>query len=180
MSASPEKQSFWTTIPGILTGVAALLSAVTGLLVVMHHPANTASSADQPEAPIVSGITPASKSDPGGQLSAAPQIPKTGSDVTLTSRTGEVTKLSVKSFRHNYTEDTIQLKSGQSISFEKLRTIDFLSVNDDAHEVTIHVTLVDGRVLDGQMASNYAFKGESDIGSFSIFVQDVKQIAFPR
>jgi hypothetical protein len=146
----------------------------------MHHPANTAASADQPEAPIVSSVTPVPKTSPSGQSSPAPQIPKAGSDVVLISRTGEVTKLSVKSFRHNYTEDTIQLKSGQSISFEKIRTIDFLNVNDDAHEIAVHVTLADGRSLDGQMASNYAFKGESDIGSFSIFVQDVKQIVFPR
>jgi hypothetical protein len=31
-----KKQSFWTTLPGVLTGIAALLTAVTGLLVVMY------------------------------------------------------------------------------------------------------------------------------------------------
>src|SRR5258705_13706889 len=35
--AEPEKkQNFWTTLPGVLTGIAAVLTAVTGLLVVMY------------------------------------------------------------------------------------------------------------------------------------------------
>ncbi len=181
MSDLKDKQNFWTTIPGILTGVAALLSAVTGLLVVMHHPAGTDTAAGHTEAAIVSGAqTGAATSTAPQTSSSALPIPKSGGDVTLTSRAGDVTKLPVKSFRHNYTEDAIQFKSGQSISFEKIQSIDFLNVNDDAHEVEVRVTLVDGRALEGQLATNYAFKGESDLGSFLIFVEDVKQIAFPR
>ena len=33
---SEDKKSFWTTLPGILTGFAAVISAVTGLVVALH------------------------------------------------------------------------------------------------------------------------------------------------
>jgi hypothetical protein len=31
-----DKPSFWATLPGILTGLAALLTAIGGLLVIFH------------------------------------------------------------------------------------------------------------------------------------------------
>jgi len=34
---SPKPQSWWQTIPGILTGVAAIITAVTGLIVAFNH-----------------------------------------------------------------------------------------------------------------------------------------------
>ena len=32
MTSKPEKPSFWMTIPGILTGIAAVIGAITALL----------------------------------------------------------------------------------------------------------------------------------------------------
>jgi hypothetical protein len=33
----PESQSFWTTLPGILTGVAAVIGAIAGLVVAFRR-----------------------------------------------------------------------------------------------------------------------------------------------
>jgi hypothetical protein len=33
---SDDKPSFWTTLPGILTGLAALLTAIAGLFAIHH------------------------------------------------------------------------------------------------------------------------------------------------
>ena len=86
----------------------------------------------------------------------------------------------MKSFRHNYTDSAIELTSGQTIAFEKIRSISFLTVNGDDHLVDVQVILIDGRTVNGALKTNYAFKGDSDIGPFTIFVQDVKQIDFNR
>lgn len=91
-----------------------------------------------------------------------------------------MTQLSSKSFRHNYTDSAIELTSGQTISFEKIKSINFLTVNGDDHQVDVQVMLTDGRTVSGALKTNYAFKGESDLGPFNIFVQDVKQIVFTR
>ncbi len=40
MTAPENKQSFWTTLPGILTGVASLITAIVGLLSLFSHNLN--------------------------------------------------------------------------------------------------------------------------------------------
>ncbi|MEJ0087935.1 MAG: PAN domain-containing protein [Pseudomonadota bacterium] len=37
---SSSKSGFWSTLPGILTGTAALIAAITGIIVAMRHPIN--------------------------------------------------------------------------------------------------------------------------------------------
>jgi hypothetical protein len=49
-----EKQSFWTTVPGILTGVGALITAVAGLIVAINQ-IGKSGRGDQPPEDMVSG-----------------------------------------------------------------------------------------------------------------------------
>jgi hypothetical protein len=98
--------------------------------------------------------------------------------VVVTSRAGDVTKLLAKSFVHNYTDKAIELTTGQTIGFEKIKAIDFFSEHPNERSVDVKVTLVDGRTIDGALRKDYAFTGENDLGPFHIFVQDVKQIVF--
>lgn len=167
-------------MPGILTGVAALLTAVTGLFVAVHHSSGSSPSSEQPASTIGSG--PESKSLLPAANSAPAQAPNpaTAGSVTLTSRAGDVTKLSLKGFKHNYTENVIALTNGQTIALEKIRQVDFLTVNDEEREVVMKVTLIDGRTVDGSIQTHYSFRGENDIGPFNIEVQNVKQIVFNR
>jgi hypothetical protein len=55
-------QSWWQTVPGILTGIAAIITAVTGLIVVL----NRAGSRTEER------VTPSSQSVPGGAPSRSP------------------------------------------------------------------------------------------------------------
>jgi hypothetical protein len=180
-----KKQNFWTTMPGILTGAATLLTAVTGLWVAIgphdkpsaneHAAAVSAplqSSAPGSAPPASTQQNPASHSTPATPAAAASNM------VVLTSRAGDVTKLSAKTFIHNYTDKAIELTSGQTIAFERIKAIDFLTVHPDERSVDVKVTLTDGRIVDGALKKDYAFNGESDLGPFHISVQDVKQIVF--
>jgi hypothetical protein len=166
LTESDKKQSFWTTMPGILTGIAALLTALTGFFVAVYPHGSSGSSDHPTSAPATASAPPAAP---------VAQTPKGA--VTVTSRDGEVTRLSLKSFQHNYTEKTIELTSGQTISFDRIKSIDFFSVDND-HQVAVKVTLTDGRALDGVLRTGYAFVGESDIGPFRINVENLKQILF--
>ena len=177
-----KKQNFWTTMPGILTGVAALLTAATGLWVAIgprekpsanEHPAPV-SAPLQSSAP--GSAPPASTQQSSPSTAVAPTAAK--GTVTVTSRAGDVTNLSAKTFIHNFTEKAIELTSGQTIAFEKINAIDFLDVHAEERTVDVKVTLVDGRTVSGAMKKDYAFNGESDLGPFHITVQDVKQIVF--
>jgi hypothetical protein len=182
-----KKQSFWTTMPGILTGLAALLTAATGLWVAIG-PHDKPAEDEHPTA--VTAPTPLQSSAPGSAPPVSTQQSPASSPaataqagqytVTLTSRAGEVTKLSAKTFVHNYTDKTIELTSGQTIAFERIKVIDFFTVHPDERSIDVKVTLTDGRVVDGALKKDYAFNGESDLGPFHIFVQDVKQVVFAR
>jgi hypothetical protein len=175
-----KKQNFWTTMPGILTGLAALLTAATGLWVAIG-PHNKPSADEHPAAAV---SAPLQSSAPGSAPPASTQqssaaLPSPAADtVRLTSRAGEVTQLSAKTFIHNFTDKAIELTSGQTIAFEKIKAIDFLTVHPDERSVDVKVTLTDGRIVNGALKKDYAFNGESDLGPFHISVQDVKQIVF--
>ena len=170
-------------MPGILTGLAALLTAVTGLWVAMspHDKPGTGERPSTVSAPLQSSAPgsapPASTQQSPASSSAALPSPAANT-VVLTSRAGEVTQLSAKTFIHNFTDKAIELTSGQTIVFEKIKAIDFLTVHPDERSVDVKVTLTDGRIVNGAMKKDYAFSGESDLGPFHISVQDVKQIVF--
>ena len=54
--------SWWQTVPGILTGVAALITAVTGLMVALNHAGSRTEER----------VTPSSQSVPGGAPGRSP------------------------------------------------------------------------------------------------------------
>ena len=172
-----KKQNFWTTMPGILTGLAALLTAATGLWVAMgphdkptpdEHPA-AVSAPMQASAP---GAAQSAAAQQSPAANAAPMVAK--DSVIVTSRNGEVTRLAVKSFRHGVAGKAIELTSGQTVPFEKIRSIDFETVSNS--EVPVNVMLTDGRAIAGSLSTNAIFEGENDIGPFSIYVSNVKRI----
>lgn len=137
MLPEPEKkQSFWTTMPGILTGMAALLTAATGLWVAIaphdkpRSDGRSAAVSAPMQASAPSSAPPAStqQSPAASSVVAAPAA--TARDtVVVTSRGGDVTKLSAKTFVHNSTDKAIELTSGQTIGFEKIKVIDFFTLH---------------------------------------------------
>ena len=175
MAEPNEKQNFWTTLPGILTGVAAVLTAGTGLFLALNHPGDTSHS-DRPQPPAVSSAAPVSASETAtsSRTSVPPAAAKEG--VIVTSRNGDVTRLELKTFRHSVGGKSIELVSGQTIPFEKIRSIDFENVSNS--EAPVHVTLTDGRVLEGSVSTNNIFEGQNDIGPFNIYMTNVKRVVF--
>lgn len=182
MDEPDKKQSFWMTLPGFLTGMAALLTAVTGLLVVFY-PHGSAGGKENPAAVVGSPAQVASTAPSAGGDSSTTSTPSTmpqqqKATVLITAKDGTVTRLFLKNFKHNYYDEAIQLKSGQLISFDKIKSIDLMTVRD--YQEDVKVTLTDGRVLDGALATGYAFNGETDIGPFTIQVENLKRISFDR
>jgi hypothetical protein len=79
MADQEKPRSFWTTLPGILTGVAGLLTAVTGLIVAIRPhpqppppPSPEASRADAARSQAANQASPAA-ADPAGKPAASPR-----------------------------------------------------------------------------------------------------------
>jgi hypothetical protein len=70
MADQDSRGSFWTSLPGVLTGAAALVTAVSGLAI--WHSNSASQPAPQP-APVVQQQTPQTQtSQPSSQASATP------------------------------------------------------------------------------------------------------------
>ncbi|HEY4381031.1 MAG TPA: hypothetical protein VGN01_11850 [Acidobacteriaceae bacterium] len=83
--AEPDSKGWWKTLPGLLTAAAAIITAVTGLLVALHQtgllthsaPAQTASQLavqDSASTQTSSGFTPAAVGSSSSRSLALPQI----------------------------------------------------------------------------------------------------------
>jgi hypothetical protein len=173
-----KKQSFWTTLPGFLTGIAAVLTAVTGLLVVMYPHGFAGSPDGRPAAVSPQDATAAAKG--AGQTSTnASETHRQGKPAVLVvGKDGTESRLSLNSFRDSYSGEAIQLKNGQSIPFDKIGSVDFLETHD--YEQDVRVTLTDGQALEGAIMSGEQMTGDTDIGPFSISVKSLKRILFER
>jgi hypothetical protein len=186
LADSENKPNFWTTMPGFLTGLAAVLTAVTGLLVVMHphgsseskdKPAVTASPSDAPGA--ASNGAGAVPTGAGGTSVSSAAMPKQQKPTVLVQeRDGSETRVFLNGFKDSYSGEFIQLKNGQSIPFDKIKLVDFMDLRDYDQEVK--VTLIDGRTLEGTIQVGEQITGSTDIGPFSISVRSLKRISFER
>ncbi len=69
---TPEKQSFWTTLPGILTGLAALVTAVGGLIAIVSSGGDQSAEAVKPDTNVNSPAIETSATKPPPKLPAKP------------------------------------------------------------------------------------------------------------
>lgn len=174
MADAEKKQNFWTTLPGILTGIATLLTAATGLLVVMY-PHGFAGPKESPAAVVGAETAAAAR---GGSVAASAKPKGQKPTALIVGKDGTETRVFLDSLKDSYTDNAISLASGQSIPFDKIASIDFLEVHDRQRD--IKVTLTDGRAVEGSMQAWEQFRGESDIGPFAISVVNLKRVAFER
>jgi hypothetical protein len=174
-----EKQNFWTTMPGLLTGIAALLTAVTGLLVVMH-PRDGAGLKEGSPAVAVSpkdaaGVAPKAA---GGSAAGSVMPKQEKPTVLVVGKDGTETRVFLKGFQDSQSGESIKLRNGQSIPFEKIGLIDFVETR--GYDENVKVTLTDGRALEGDIMAGEQITGDTDVGPFSISVRDLKRISFER
>ena len=177
--AESDKQSFWMTLPGVLTGIAALLTAATGLLVVMNpHGFGGAKESAAPGSVIETARTTSVEGGGSGPSAASSPQQRKKATVLVTGKDGTETKVFLNSFRDSYSGQAIQLKNGQSIPFDKIRSIDFQEVHE--YEQDVRATLTDGRAIEGAIMSGEQITGDTDIGPFSISVKNLRRILLER
>ena len=114
MAEPDKKPNFWTTLPGLLTGLAALLTAVTGFLVVMH-PRDVAGGKEPAvvAGPVDSGTgVPASGGTATSSAAASPAKQGQKPTVLVTGKDGTESRVFLNSFRDSYSGEAIQLKMG--------------------------------------------------------------------
>jgi hypothetical protein len=190
MTGEPQRHNFWTTLPGILTGVAAMVTAVTGLMIGLsqqrgpdEQDVQQERTAQRERAGAVAPNAPAgAAANAPAEASKAPAgTPKKEAMAVITAEDGSVTSVYAGSLRHYQTGRELPLLSGQSIPFDRIRTIEVTRL--ESGQALVDVTLVNGTVHSGAIAaglSPYGFGGMNDLGSFDIRVDKLARITFER
>ena len=193
MANRKKEPGFWSTLPGILTGVAAVLTAVTGLVVGIYQYSAPGSKPDSAGRPAAGDpLTPAGAAEvsrPAEAAHPAEASPSAGASseggratVTITSRDGAATPVFADSLRQIREWDkSLHLLNGQTVVFDRIKTIEVTNVYED--QAKVRITLVDGRAIEGSVASGsstFGFHGENDLGVLDVPMDQLKRIEFRK
>ncbi len=191
MASRKKEPGFWSTLPGVLTGAAALLTAVTGLVVGLYQYGALGSDSGGKQA-AADPVTPAGAAEVSrapeaarpleGSQSAGTSTPDGRATATITARDGAATPVFADSLRQTAQYDnSLHLLNGQTVGFDRIRTIDVTNTYED--QAKVRITLADGRVIEGAVASGSStdgFHGENDLGVVDVRMDQLRRVDFGR
>jgi hypothetical protein len=165
-----EKPGFWTTLPGILTGIAAVLTAAGGLIAGL-----TSFKGCEGKGSTSAYVATSPSPIEGKTASSTPTVQSRS--VAITTLNGNTTYLSLESFQIYGGGTYFQLNDGHQIDFYKIRALDFLETY--GVNVKVRLTLTDGTIVNGAMTDGF-FEGNDKLGHFEIQMHQVKRVEFNR
>jgi hypothetical protein len=196
MADEQGKPNFWTTLPGILTGIAAVLTAAGGIILGLHqmggpgagqgHADNVApSSVSTPGSETVPSQPQSAASSPSvSPVSGATTPPPAGDDIpTKAVRITKTDGTVLWSFedKFDWGGENFEFDNGQLVPFGKVKAVDVLGVDDDHGQgMKVQLTLTNGKAIEGFSHPNGRVYGKNDIGDIIVDIQLVKRITFPR
>ena len=192
-----KTSAFWTTLPGTLTCIAAVVTAITGLTLGLLQYGVFGSKQGEPGKPATSVTsTQAASTAPQGASTPASsaQVPVANpvskpaekspprATVVVTASDGTTTTLFAENFRQTAHYDAqLHLRSGQAVAFDNIKSIDVVKIY--AQHADIRIALVDDMVINASLgagSSIYGFGGENELGTFGITVDRLKRVVFRR
>jgi hypothetical protein len=191
MTESSSKQSWWQTLPGVVTAVAALLTAAGGLVGVLHQtgligsrasghpPAESTQAAVGTGAPGTSGPV-----DTGAKGGAAVGSTRPWSEAIATIEAPDGKTQAVRAETLSYIvsrQHSLTLADGLEIPFERMRSFEIVRADDpNAPDSKAHVVIamLDGRIVPGDICAAYGCTliGTSDLGRVEVPLQRVKRV----
>lgn len=185
-------RNFWQTVPGVITAVAALITALGGVLGILAQNDLLGRGGDAQESDTTQGAT----GQPGGEdtdpaasgaaaggpsTDASTLIPWGQATATLVRQDG--TSVVVKAPTVGLACDTERLvfENGQHMELEDVRSIEFNAIYMENSSADAVVTLLDGRQMEDPVHTwNCPVTGTNELGSLDIELNDIQRIEFHR
>lgn len=186
-------RSWWATLPGVLTALAALITAVGGVLALLAQqgiwpdkpgkPGAAAAPTPVPAAAATLSLSP-SAANVGATPSAAATSVSTGpvresglsalpyKAVRVTALDRSVTDLLPSAEIYG---TSLDLENGQRVDFEKLVSIDI----EQPWDGRVRLTLVNGTTLQA-VAANRTLAGRNELGQYMAGINTLRRIEFVR
>lgn len=191
MTDSQKPTNWWTTLPGLLTAFAGLVTAVTALLALLfqHQILGASDSASRQNKPASSVAGEKVAVNTAAETKTTIQAPVTGKTLSdsvaiVTTKDGVTTSLRASSFSNCISVNhELTLHSGQSIPFESMAGFEVLQA--DAYtapnaRAKLNITLPNGKQVIGDVDANCDLFGTNDLGRFSTFFDRIKSVRFER
>lgn len=185
MSEEEKDRSWWQTLPGIITALAALITAVGGVLGLLLG-TGVIGGSDEPtttqqEPRIQTTDSVGTKQERKTETTAATtaEAVEPWSDVEAVFHTtdGE-TRVDADSLAYCLTNGHgLPLTNGQGIPFEKIRTMKVIRSDEQFKpngEADLELTFTDGTTMEGSVGSGCPFIGHNDLGRLEVYPQKVK------
>lgn len=178
----PKAGSWWSTMPGILTGIAALVTAVAGLLAAIGQFGWLDPKPDEgpTDKPAIAGVQAAPLAAPATAPSPAATPTKPMTEIIL--RDGTRNTVFAESFKHLQTGQKLDLQSGQSVDVALLKRIDITDITQADDHVEVVLTTRDGTRVEGRMTSGlyaFSFTGRNKLGEVIVRLPQVQSVTFP-
>jgi hypothetical protein len=176
MADEANSKGWWHTLPGILTGIAAVLTAVTGIAAIViqttKNPGTTPASPPEP-------LPVAETSGPGGAANRVADMPV----AVITASDGAVTRVSANTVRYCISVGTSLRVSGQEVPFDRIRSFEVM--RSDVYlapgaMAQLRIAMISGDTLTGNIDANCDVFGYNDIGRYSITFDKLSRVVFER
>ncbi len=186
--------SWWSTLPGILTATAAVLTATSGLLAILAQNGVLGEKGKNfisGPAPSASGIAAAPAPAPAPASSTATSTPRGAtavSDEKLTARPFSGALVTMADGSQVKLRDDIRewcsgasLKSvqGQTIGMDLMRRFDIVDWASGSSKGVVKIVLNNGQVLNEKIDA-CGFRGRNDLGDFVGDFDKIRSVEFVR
>jgi hypothetical protein len=184
--------SWWTTVPGILTALAATIIAVGGLIAVLTQAglidrgtlSRIASAEPAPAVGKAANHTTAPAGNPARESNAIAHSPaevisglraERFKGIAITQNDGTVIPVRPGTFQVRGSVSGFPLANGQTIDFDRVKGVDVLSQD------RLRLLLVNGQQIEADVEGPfYYLVGENDLGQFRGHIKEVTRIDFLR
>jgi hypothetical protein len=177
-------KNFWHTTTGMITAIAALITALGGVLGILVQNDIIGGASDDTRTEAASGRD--ANSQASSEVAPGPSempalIPWDRATAALVRKDG--TSVTVKAATVGLACATEQLafKNGQRLSLQRVRSVQFDAIYTENQSADGVVTLMDGRTLTDPIHTwNCPITGTSELGSVVITLENIKRIDFHR
>jgi hypothetical protein len=175
-------KSFWHTAAGMITAVAALVTALGGVLAILvQNDVIAWGSGD--ESSVVASSPGGESNDQtvAGVTTKASQLPWDRATATLVRKDGGSTTVKAATVGLACAFETLIFENGQRLSLELVRSIQFDAIYLENSSADGVVTLLDGQKLTDPIHTwNCPVMAANQMGSLEIPLKDIKRIDFNR
>jgi hypothetical protein len=177
-------KNFWHTTTGMITAVAALITALGGVLGILVQNGIIGGASDGRRTEAASSgdaSSPASSEVAPGPSEMPAVIPWDRATATLVRTDGTSTTVKAPTVGLACTTEELAFKNGQRLSLQRVRRIQFDAIFTENSSADGVVTLMDGRALTDPIHTwNCPITGTNELGRVEITIENIKRIDFHR